>query len=220
MPTVESNDIWYCINKNCIASKESAHRWYQATQSNSSEIDYYRSLLNAIDEEAKRVLSGGWISRRSLSVRKATDKIWSPNHVGPCPNCGGTEFVTLLFGGWGDPTNALYCKRCRQYWLSLKCPRCGARTDINQTGLPLDKWCFLATATYGSPHVYEVELLRQYRDKYLCSTALGRLAIRLYEFVSPPLARWVAQRPFAREFTRRIIISPFARIIQHEIDGN
>ena len=53
--------------------------------------------------------------------------------------------------------------------------------------------CFIATAAFGSADAYEVNVLRLYRDQVLLSTQLGRLLIKIYYRISPPLAEIIAK---------------------------
>lgn len=72
--------------------------------------------------------------------------------------------------------------------------------------------CFIATAAYGSADASDVLLLRRFRDQHLRSHRLGRWFIHLYEHTSPPLARWIAQRAWARFLVRRLIVRPLAHL--------
>jgi len=64
--------------------------------------------------------------------------------------------------------------------------------------------CFIATAVYGSD-APETNQLRQFRDTTLVATRPGRIAIRLYYWVSPPVARWLRHSPRMVSLTRRIL---------------
>jgi len=153
------------------------------------------------------------------------------NRLGPCPNCGN-ELFDFDNHTWSWMQGVISCPRCRVGKLTigyvqtggamLRCPKCGKLTLVSESGLPGAKGgCFIATAAYGSPHVYEVETLRKYRDTCLRQHALGRILIWLYERISPPLARWVSDRPFARRFVRQIIMPPLLVIARHSrIDDN
>jgi len=62
--------------------------------------------------------------------------------------------------------------------------------------------CFVATAAYGTAWAANVSILRTFRDECLLQSPVGRGAVSLYYAVSPPLAHWIAERPWARAATR------------------
>lgn len=62
--------------------------------------------------------------------------------------------------------------------------------------------CFIATAAYGSYDHGMVRNLRGLRDQVLLHSATGRLAVRSYYALSPPLAAWLSERPTARAAVR------------------
>jgi hypothetical protein len=62
--------------------------------------------------------------------------------------------------------------------------------------------CFIATAAYGSAFSSEVNALRQFRDKYLLTSGLGRAFISAYYALSPPLADCIAKRPIMGTIAR------------------
>ncbi|MDI6787956.1 MAG: PKD domain-containing protein [Planctomycetota bacterium] len=66
-------------------------------------------------------------------------------------------------------------------------------------------FCFIASAVYGSQNVEEVEILRQFRDKHLLTSAVGRSLVRVYYKVSPPMAKYIAQRPALRFVVRQML---------------
>ncbi|MCR2763833.1 ankyrin repeat domain-containing protein [Microbacterium sp. zg.B48] len=49
--------------------------------------------------------------------------------------------------------------------------------------------CYIATAVYGSYDATPVLTLRRFRDRVLARSPIGRIAIRTYYAISPPLAR-------------------------------
>jgi hypothetical protein len=73
--------------------------------------------------------------------------------------------------------------------------------------------CFLATAAVGAD-APELALMREFRANHLLQSRSGRLFVRTYEYVSPPLARVVSRSPLLRRATRRLLIEPIAVLIQ------
>jgi hypothetical protein len=75
-------------------------------------------------------------------------------------------------------------------------------TTTTDGGEAKKKGCFIATAAYGSLlHPY-VETLRDFRDKYLMPSRLGRKFIELYYKYSPFLANFVAKYSLLRVAVR------------------
>jgi uncharacterized repeat protein (TIGR01451 family) len=65
--------------------------------------------------------------------------------------------------------------------------------------------CFISTAAYGSPLEPHVTVLREFRDRYLQRTALGRAFIRFYYRHSPPLAAVIAEHAWLRSLVRTLL---------------
>ncbi len=62
--------------------------------------------------------------------------------------------------------------------------------------------CFIATACFGSPMAGEVQVLRNFRDKYLLSNSIGQVFVSLYYRYSPPVARFIGNHKFLRVMVR------------------
>lgn len=66
--------------------------------------------------------------------------------------------------------------------------------------------CFIATAAFGSPFRKNVEVLRDFRDQFLKTNALGNWFVEAYYSISPPIAKAVAKRPWARSLVRGLLL--------------
>ncbi|MCM8756979.1 MAG: hypothetical protein NC823_00675, partial [Candidatus Omnitrophica bacterium] len=62
--------------------------------------------------------------------------------------------------------------------------------------------CFIATAAFGSSLANQVEILRQFRDKFLLKNAWGRYFVAWYYRWSPQAAKWLWRHPLARWLVR------------------
>lgn len=67
-----------------------------------------------------------------------------------------------------------------------------------------DSRCFIASAVYGidDPRTDEI---RRFRDTVLCRTSSGRILVRAYYTVSPPIARWFQCDPVSARIARRVL---------------
>ena len=74
--------------------------------------------------------------------------------------------------------------------------------------------CFIATAAYGSYLDPHVKALRDFRDRYLLTSAPGRLFVRLYYHYSPPVAGYIAKHETARKITR-LLLTPVIAAVEH-----
>ena len=65
-----------------------------------------------------------------------------------------------------------------------------------------DGFCFIATAAYGSYTEPQVQLLRQFRDRYLLTNRAGRAFVNLYYKCSPPIADFIIKHDTLRAVVR------------------
>jgi len=66
--------------------------------------------------------------------------------------------------------------------------------------------CFIATAAFGSPLERPVQILRDFRDRYLLQFSAGKAFVEFYYTVSPPVAKVIAQNDDLRLLTRWMLI--------------
>lgn len=73
--------------------------------------------------------------------------------------------------------------------------------------------CFIATACYGSSMVDEVQLLKQFRDKYLTTNILGKILVDIYYIVSPFCATAIAKHRSLKAVISEAL-KPIVKIIE------
>ena len=73
--------------------------------------------------------------------------------------------------------------------------------------------CFIATAAYGTPFSEEINILRHWRDVSLKSNFLGRLFIKVYYTLSPPIANFIRTRKNLK-YVVRSILNPYVRLLK------
>jgi len=74
--------------------------------------------------------------------------------------------------------------------------------------------CFIATAAYGSDMAREVQVLREFRGRWLMTSEPGRALVRFYYRNSPPLADLIRERDGARAAVRAALM-PVVWSIEH-----
>jgi len=62
--------------------------------------------------------------------------------------------------------------------------------------------CFIATAAYGSPLHPHLDILRDFRDKYLMPNGFGRKLVELYYRYSPSIANFIAKHKLLKVAVR------------------
>lgn len=70
--------------------------------------------------------------------------------------------------------------------------------------------CVVATAAHGDYDAPEVRVLRRLRDDYFLMSGPGRAFTRAYYEHGPPVAEYIAERPWAQAATRAALVPPVA----------
>lgn len=74
--------------------------------------------------------------------------------------------------------------------------------------------CFIATAAYGSYLHPKVRVLRDFRDEYLMTSAIGRIFVKGYYRLSPPLAAVISRHESLRMLSR-FFLTPLIAAVEH-----
>lgn len=65
--------------------------------------------------------------------------------------------------------------------------------------------CFIATAAYGTPYAQEIYILRRWRDNTLNRNLFGKIFVKFYYTVSPPIADYIRNKKILKKSVRSII---------------
>lgn len=76
------------------------------------------------------------------------------------------------------------------------------------------KKCFIATASYGTPHAEEIDILREFRDKILKKRKIGKWWVDLYYKCSPPIAKLISESEVLKSLVRECFLSPIVKIMK------
>lgn len=69
--------------------------------------------------------------------------------------------------------------------------------------------CFIATAAFGSPQEHHVDVLRQFRDRYLQTNGIGRSLVRIYYHFSPKYASIISGNERLKTIVRFLLMPLF-----------
>ena len=78
--------------------------------------------------------------------------------------------------------------------------------------------CFIATACYGESDAPQVAALREFRDRCLEPSPLGRVLVRAYYKLSPPLARMIRRHEGLRRLMRWFLLDRIVALARRLIE--
>lgn len=116
---------------------------------------------------------------------------------------GGERVITIGIGASSpDPEVGSGVEITERQWTLPKWEKCSS-IDLGSgaTGVA----CFIATAAYGSELDPHVQTLRSFRDRFLMTNAPGRALVAAYYRWSPPIADYIAPRPWLRAVVRALL---------------
>ncbi|RZN14345.1 MAG: hypothetical protein EF812_05695 [Methanosarcinales archaeon] len=88
----------------------------------------------------------------------------------------------------------------------------GESIELNLTATKSVSPCFIATAAYGTPMHEDIDVLRDFRDEYLMTNAVGRVFVKVYYTTSPPIADVISENEVLRTVVRDGLVEPLVHI--------
>jgi YVTN family beta-propeller protein len=139
-------------------------------------------------------ISGTDASQFTVQNDTCSNQILGPNKTCTVqaifsPQSSGSKTATLIIPS-NDPDNATVS-------LSLSGTAVNAPSGSGGGG-----GCFIATAAYGSYLDPHVQILREFRDRYLLTSAMGRGLVCFYSRTSPPIGHWIGRHEPVRTAVR------------------
>ncbi|MFZ4401485.1 MAG: CFI-box-CTERM domain-containing protein [Bacteroidales bacterium] len=95
-----------------------------------------------------------------------------------------------------------------QTGVSLKDAKDYVDNFTSKNGVKPKTGCFIATACYGDYDAPEVKILRKFRDGKLLNSKCGKIFIKTYYIVSPPLAFLISKSNFLKKNIRHYFLRP------------
>ncbi|MGX8852243.1 CFI-box-CTERM domain-containing protein [Amedibacillus sp. YH-ame10] len=92
------------------------------------------------------------------------------------------------------------------------------RTSDKQQNPPQKEGCYIATAVYGDYDAHPVIVLRRFRDNILQKHSLGRLFVKIYYRLSPPLAEKLHDKIKINNIIRAML-DKFVKHLQERENG-
>jgi len=154
-----------------------------------NDIATFNALTTAENYGEVSVSSDGDVSSASIdglaNDERVCFKMGSQDTAGNIDHISSTDCTVA--GAFNDPLSD-----CRNV--------CTTPSEV--LGLLADANCFIATAAYGSSLDQHVNRLREFKNKILVPTWVGRKFVKLYYKISPPIAKMVAQNEILKSFVR------------------
>ncbi|MCW8838791.1 MAG: beta-propeller domain-containing protein [Thiovulaceae bacterium] len=133
------------------------------------------------------------------------------------------ENLTQIYTFHGDAINYVVDNEVKVYFLSdelLDADTAATYTIVDESsvdeGSKTVEGCFIATAAYGSYFDSDVKILRDFRDDYLKTNALGRAFVDIYYDISPPIARSISDNELAKNLVRATL-TPVVYMIKYPV---
>jgi len=185
----EQAQDWLNVNQIRYATKGSGGSWSPpiAISDNSAYLDE-----PAITVDADGTLHVVW--------RTLQDSIWQIFYTSKSQGQPWTTPVNISDSSRNCVSVDIACASVHPVW--------GEDTGTNvaiMSASPLSPpplACFIATAAYGTPMAEEIQILREFRDRYLLTNSLGQVFVVVYYRISPPIAEFITEHPSLKPIVR------------------
>ena len=87
---------------------------------------------------------------------------------------------------------------------------------IREKAEPITKGCFIATACYDSCDAPEVMVLREFRDRVLLQSIIGKAVVSFYYRVSPPIADFIQNKFMLKKSIRQYVLDSIVFYIRRK----
>jgi len=206
----------YCIHKRCAQQILEIMYACPLCKESLSYIDIkkYSQELRIYRKKPKPDTSPAHLHRKSLY------EDWQSKEE--CRNCGHPIVIELceacrepVINDGNSGVTVLREKSDERKTYHITCAEGAGYTDYTKIGYkrPEKKSsCFIVTAVHGN-HSEEVLIFQEFRDQTLAVYKLGQALIRIYEHLSPPVAKLIARDEQLRLTARKGIIAPMLWIV-------
>lgn len=120
----------------------------------------------------------------------------------------------------------LKCLKCGYIWntkydkIPARCPSCNnmiyGTNNYETLRSPSTSSCFIATAAFGTPFAEEINILREWRDSILLRFLLGKVFVKCYYTISPPIAEYLSQRSILKAIVRKVL-KTYVKFLKYKV---
>ena len=125
-------------------------------------------------------------------------------HVAAVPD------VDYRFMYWAGDVSTLACIYCPATTITVE----RDHTIIAVFEYVRPRYCFVATAAYGTPTAAQIEVLREFRDVVLLESRAGSRFVAWYYAAGPPMAEVIEGNEVLRTLARVLVVDPVVRLVE------
>lgn len=162
--------------------------------------EYYLMAAQQNNKEAQLALANLLLETPKLDVRKEAYHWLCCSHI--LGNSKATDRMNELIAKNNRMSNALKMQVAEIQKNGSIYP-ITSLPYIEKSEASKTEGCYIATAVYGDYDAEEVKILRKFRDSVLQQCLLGQILVKIYYFLSPPVARWMRKTTHINAFVKK-----------------